>query len=547
MSLEKQDAPRRETHSSSRRCWSGSTEKRVLVLLLLLELHLYSERFVQYMPKAKQDVTTNISLSDDQKLETLDEQDGTILIEWNHWKDFEHLLESIWEGNLFCDTIASSVNQYYKFIEETAPNRNGVALSIPRIHVHLEFSCYDLFMNSIHGTGNYIQAIYMMRLSVRYLTTANIKLNITCTDAQELQKDFVLPWFTGTWYSPKYFQTDSSSIGQIENSQGPPASFIGDPSPTLFCGPYYHTPTAMMFKEMQYDVRRMAVALLGTSSVPENHIHARKLQQFVRDNVYQSGSVRRRYQQYQRKKKFGQIAYLSPGNEQKRFNATTQLLPLISTKKPIELDDAVIHFRCGDLLSTNLTSYGFMTFDGYSRHISPATRTIGILTQPFEISVNPTKKESSGQYRSLDTADMQIKQRCRTLVLAFSDYLQERFPTAKISLRNDRKETITMAYVRLVLANQTVGAMSTFSVFPMVGSFGTGYYLYPRDADPSKWLRHWEYPVSKVATEGKGIVLFDESKLLYGSTARDMWDAHGEDVVLQWFRKGKYSVASQDH
>jgi hypothetical protein len=549
MVTEKKDPNRHGTYL--RRFWSVSTEQRVLLLLCLVELHSYSRDFAQIIPKAEYDLTTKIALIEDRKLNLIDSHDGNILIEWTRWKDFERVLESIWEGNLFCDEITSAVNRYHKYIEETVPRRDGATPAIPRIYVRFEFSCYDLFMNSIHGTGNYIQSIYMMRLAVRYLTSANIKLNVTCTDAEELQKDFVLPWFTGTWYSPKYFETDAASTESIANRPGPPALFLGQPSPVLFCGPYYHTPTAMMYREMQYDVRRMAVALFGTSSVPKNHVHSRKLLEFVRDNIYQPGSLRRRYQQHQAKKKTKkdfQYMYLTPGNQQERFNTTTHLVPVISTKKPIELDDAVVHFRCGDLLLTSLNSYGFMTFDGYSRHISPEARTIGILTQPFgleTISTNPMEEALPVQHRTLDTSNLQVKQRCRTLVLAFADHLNERFPSAKVSIRNDRSETITMAYFRIVMANQTIGAMSTFSVFPMVGSFGTGYYQYPRDADPSKWLRHWEYPVSRMGPDGTGIVLFEESNLLLGSKTRDLWDAYGEDVVLEWFRTGKYSITSQ--
>jgi hypothetical protein len=526
-----------------RRFWSASTEQRVLLLLCLLELPSYYRDFAQIIPKAEDDLTTEISLIEDRKL---DARDDLFIMEWNHWKDFEQVLDSIWEGNLFCDEITSIVNRYHEQIEETVPGRDGAAPAIPRIHVHLEFSCYDLFMNSIHGSGNYIQCIYMMRLAVRYLTTANIKLNVTCWDAEELQKDFILPWFTGVWYSPKYFEIGFSSSQSVANLQGPSASFIGQPSPVLFCGPYYHTPTAMMFQEMQYDVRRMAVALLGISSVPKNHTHAGKLLQFVRDNIYQTGSLRRRYQQHQantKKKKANgeQYMYLSPGNLQERFNATTHLLPLIPPKKPIEWDDAVVHFRCGDLLTTNLNSYGFMTFNGYSRHISSAARTIGILTQPFDVeadTTNQTEEVLPVQNRILDFSDFLVKQRCRTLVFAFADHLKGRFPAAKVSIRNDYSETIAMAYSRIVMANQTIAAMSTFSVFPMVGSFGTGYYQYPRDADPSKWLRHWEYPLSRMSPDGTGMVLFEESNLLLGSKARDLWDAYGDDAVLKWFRTG---------
>lgn len=518
----------------------------ILLLLFLLELRSFSSEFSEMSAPFHSGEFNNetfhivLDVNDD------DDSIDNIVIKWNHWKAFETALDSIWEGNLLCEEISSKVHIYYDHVRSIATEQKiEVTPPIPRVHVQAGISCYDLFINSIHGTGNYIQAIYTMRVAVRFITIAKVKLNISCTDADELQDDYVLPWYTGIWYSPNYFNSAATKTSYIASKQGPVTSSLDPlfehPSEILYCGPYYNTPTALMFEEMQFDARRMALAFVGVSLIQKDHIHAHKMQQFIRDNIYQTGSLRRRFQYHEKHEKM-LFSYLSPGNQQERFNASTHLLPLISTKKPIELDDAVIHFRCGDLLNTNLTSYGFMTFDGYSRHISPAARTIGVLTQPFGLETNSTNEmdEKLVQLRTLDTATLQQKKRCRTLVMAFVDHLQKRHPSAKITVRNDRLETITVAYVRMVLANQSVSAMSTFSLFPILGSFGTGYVLRPKNADPSGWLIHYDYPITKMNQDS--VELFDESNLLLGPRAKELWDAYGDKVVLQWFRTGKYST-----
>jgi hypothetical protein len=66
-------------------------------------------------------------------------------------------------------------------------------------------------------------------------------------------------------------------------------------------------------------------------------------------------------------------------------------LPLLDCSTSSErfatsLDDAVIHFRCGDLMNSGHGEFDFLTFKGYTRYISPEARTIGILTQPFSFS-----------------------------------------------------------------------------------------------------------------------------------------------------------------
>jgi hypothetical protein len=123
-----------------------------------------------------------------------------------------------------------------------------------------------------------------------------------------------------------------------------------------------------MHNEMQYDMRRMAISLVG---VRPNHASTDYDKQYLWSQQY----------------------HVAPNTS----HTQTIFLPQLAMPKygdvsvfpNVDLDDAVIHFLCGDLLSTKNTSYGFMTFAGYTRHISPEARSIGILTQPLVASTTP--------------------------------------------------------------------------------------------------------------------------------------------------------------
>jgi hypothetical protein len=187
----------------------------------------------------------------------------------------------------------------------------------------------------------------MMRLAVQYISTANVKLNVTCIDSEQLEKDYVLPWFTGTWYSPNYFNstTSAKALPMSREKQGKSTIVPQDaPIKRMYCGPYKRNPISIMHEEMQYDVRRMAIAIVGISLLQTNHMHSAKIEQFIEENLYRTDALHGIDRTHD--------VYLSAGNQQERFNATTNIVPLVQPKQTIEFDDAIIHFRCGDLLST---------------------------------------------------------------------------------------------------------------------------------------------------------------------------------------------------
>jgi hypothetical protein len=97
-----------------------------------------------------------------------------------------------------------------------------------------------------------------------------------------------------------------------------------------------------------------------------------------------------------------------------------------------------------------------------------------------------------------------------------------------------------------------IGSMSTFSIFPIIGSFGTGCYLSPQDKEPSMWINHRRYPIGKVfytrndSSDDNAIVLFHDNNTLVGPQTRMLWDQYGEEAVLNWFRTGERNSNIQE-
>jgi hypothetical protein len=217
-----------------------------------------------------------------------------------------------------------------------------------------------------------------------------------------------------------------------------------------------------------------------------------------------------------------------PSSSSSSNSSTNEQPPLYPN---VDLDDAVIHFRCGDLLASNLPGYGFWTFDGYVRHISSEAKSIGILTQPFP------ENNTNVQQRYMDNADAMQNSRCKTLALALRYYIQERHPRAAVSIRNTKQETIALSVARLVWANQSIGGRSTFSVFPIVATYGTGYYLQPEILTPCSWLGRLDPHLLRDPDTGRhNVILFHEPHQKIGSHVSRLWDSNGSKAVLDWFR-----------
>jgi len=129
-----------------------------------------------------------------------------------------------------------------------------------------------------------------------------------------------------------------------------------------------------------------------------------------------------------------------------------------------DVDDVALHFRCGDVLGGAPGFYGITKFDEYKRQISPEARSIGIHTQPFEQTSTLLRNEDRDQTVG-----------CQRVVFALADYLSSSFPEASVSLRNTNNDSIPLNSARMVMANQTFVSLTTFAIFPVIGTFGQGY------------------------------------------------------------------------
>jgi hypothetical protein len=187
------------------------------------------------------------------------------------------------------------------------------------------------------------------------------------------------------------------------------------PTQSLACSSKYgFLRIDLMASEIQGDIRNMAVALVGDQAIVPRYPH-----------------------------------YAS------------KVAPLIPN---VVLDNVAIHFRCGDVLGgAKRNDFGMIRFYEYKKWIPRNTTSIGILTQPFE------KKGNRGM-------DARKAENCRSVVEALVDYLQKFAPNAKISIHNGINETLTLAYARLAMANYSFTSLSSFGIFPVVGTFGDGYF-----------------------------------------------------------------------
>ena len=179
--------------------------------------------------------------------------------------------------------------------------------------------------------------------------------------------------------------------------------------------------------------------------------------------------------------------------------------------------EGCLHFRCGDLIGSNHLSFGFMKFGSFSRHLPRDVRTIGIVAQHFD---------PSGQTRLYDG-----EAKCKQVVLAFVDFLQQEFQEATISIRNDTKETITLTYAHMVMAEHVVVGTSSFGAFPAVATCRTGYIRkpdYPKA--PNRWLLY----TPSIEEVVDNVKMVEEPKMM-AVQCQKRWGKDGS-AVIDWFR-----------
>jgi hypothetical protein len=137
----------------------------------------------------------------------------------------------------------------------------------------------------------------------------------------------------------------------------------------------------------------------------------------------------------------------------------------------VVLDDVAIHFRCGDIFGgQRRNDFGFIHFSEYKKWIDKNnTRRIGILTQPFVKKRN--RQRDRGKTKE-----------CKNATYLLVEYLRDYMdggPQAEndtISIHNGPNETLPLAFARLAMAKQSFVSLSSFGIFPIIGTFGEGYF-----------------------------------------------------------------------
>ena len=262
----------------------------------------------------------------------------------------------------------------------------------------------------------------------------------------------------------------------------------------------------------QHELRRMAVALVGVPKCddPENE-HPSAI--FERD-------------------------YLVPESENPPYSPTspTGIIHRVPIHdyfdngpvfSDVEIDDVAIHYRCGDVLHGACCYFTYTRFEEFAKLISPDAKTIGIVTQPFEDS-------KDGQSRPQDKLN-ETGDRCKALVHGLIDYLKPKFPNAKFAIRNGPGENMALAFARMVMANQTIALTpSTFSIFPLTSSFGTGYFANLKGRQNNVQYAWIEKKGPQLV--GTHVVHIPKENRIAAEKINELWESGRAETVLKWFR-----------
>ena len=404
-------------------------------------------------------------------------KESSSVISWNGVEKLDTFINRFWFGNYFCEAMNDR-------------NETHIRPTLLRI----TFGCEELFRTSGCGTGNFISAFYGLRLAARTLQDVDVVLE--CPDAVQEQTNLILPWLMGSFHGgASQLVSDQATFSNETTSK----LHVKPPTKQEACGNFDRCSIGHMLPIIRFELRRMAVALVG-----------------VPHPKHPSATFAERY--------------LWNDSNDSSFRTNTMKLQVPARGEPslipnVELDDVVVHFRCGDLMASSHPGFGFMKFSAFSKRISPEANSIGIVTQPF--------KKGGHQNREKDTTSSK-QERCRVVVMELVNFLAQRFPATRIRVHNGPNETIALAYARMIMANQTMAGITTFGVFPVVAAFGTGYIRKPNfSRAPSQWLVK-QPPLERVTDN---IVLMKEPNRLMAGKVRSMWEQeNGQGAVLEWFK-----------
>lgn len=374
----------------------------------------------------------------------------------------------------FRNTVCPGVNStLLNALLSTNHSRETVVL------VHLNLDSSRLYQFHGMGTGNWIGFLYSIRFASGVVGQATV--NVTVVDAVEQQTQLVLPWLAGE-FAPLHLP---SSVDRQEA-----------------CGDFHELPYLSILSVIRDDLRRLALVAVTGRNV-EGHLPL--------SHGLHSDAIRRYQKRLDMLPTTHGVFYQLP-------------LPREPLHPNIELDEAAIHFRCGDVVLIGHARYGFLPFRALADVIKSNVKSIGIVTQSFNDTDNRRKDK-------LGTS------RCELLVETLQHYLQRRFPTARVKIRNDSNETMITSLARLLLANQTLlAAISTFSLFAILASFGTGYL--PEPPNPETWKFMWQEQEQPASPLDRPIVLLrNQSWFPSLELSRMLAEPSNVSKVLQWLEQ----------
>lgn len=362
-------------------------------------------------------------------------------------------------------------------------------------------SCEQLFRNSPYGTGNWLRAILTARSTAAAL---GINMAITCADRKDVASTLILPWMTGI------YTADPAELVLI-NSKLQPNIQCRQLVKRLTGGTSVKPVVVLMarrLQELRYALRRMAYAVSG--------------------EVYEASDSHTNVL-------YGLTVYEAEQVQQTSTRLTS--------------DDVLLHFRCGDLMVPPAhQQYGFMAFSLYRRqveaflkHSHKDIQSIGIITEPFEVS-------DSSITRTVETGYLS-RQRCKLVVTALRNYLRLHFgDTISIVIRN-KDVSLAQSYARWVRARYSFGTtVSTFGVFAALASEGHLVRLYrPAGVGLGTWIGQWREQATRsdFVPWPSTVELIESTKAqtkqdwLPSRACLEMWGADTSSsnttAVLQWF------------
>lgn len=473
---------------------------------------------------AKNATTTTTATTSSSSSTTTTTATTTLVLEG--YPSLRKLTATAFTRNPLCELLAEHSEEWG--IRNVVTTRSG--RSIPSrptnpITINVTFGCGELYDKSILGTGNYLLMMYGMRLTAQVI--GNVHLSFHCPDAQERKSDLILPWVMG-WFPARMIHSTTNNNNNNTDTREDPGFIVHDRSGKILTLSIEevctrHPPIHFLLDDMKHELGRMAVSIAGPKQSP----FARTVPaNSGRGNTSRTGSVLHQQQQQQQRVAESTALISPPIIPERILQISDESLsdePIIPN---IVLDDAVLHFRCGDLLTDGHIKYGFMKFSSYVRIIHPYVRSIGIITQPFQ-----------GQSRRTDQKRL-APVRCKVLVSSLVEYLQKAFPRARITIHNDESETIVISYTRMILARQSIAGISTFAFFPALATLGgTGYirepdHIKPTQYDIGNWLLH-----PRIDRITDTVILTQETKMLNSKRLVEIWDGTegGEETILQWF------------